>query len=110
MSETGSNPRPVSRQSELHGETVTLTRYRFITPPYGTKKQWQGEWIGNDANRTTGLVEIWAEHMRLIRAALPDDFKPSESPDWIAFPQPVEARLAIQRNNALRIENAYTSV
>lgn len=79
-----------------------MLRYRFTTPPYGKKKQWEAEFRANDKNATTGIVEIWGEHMRLLRQAM-QYWKPEESPEWERFPQRVEAVLGIQKNGALRI-------
>jgi hypothetical protein len=79
-------------------------RYRFTTPHYGKIKQWQAEFIGNDANRTSGLIDIWAEHMRIIKSALPG-FTPHTSPDWQPFPQPMESVLHIDPHGRLRIQS-----
>lgn len=70
-------------------------------------KQWQAEFRGNDLNATIGLVDIFGEHMRLIRAALPTIWAPSESPDWQPFPPHLEAVLTIDpAKHRMRISTA----
>ena len=71
-------------------------------PHYGKYKQWEAEFIANDVNRTVGRVEIWGEHMRLLKQTM-GYWQPGEDPEWQDFPQRIESTLEVTQRG-LRIK------